>query len=70
MNTLLKIPLLVALGMVATARLSAGVESFKIEPTVDPQYSASMQMDGVTEGSVVWFSDTPIPAWCDPAWKR
>jgi hypothetical protein len=54
MNTLLKIPALLALGVVATARLSAGVEPFKIEVTVDPQYAASMQMDGVTEGSVIF----------------
>jgi TonB family protein len=54
MNILRKLPLLAALGIVATARLSAGVESFKIEPTVDPQYSASMQMEGVTEGTVIF----------------
>lgn len=54
MNTLLHLPVLAALGIAATARLSAGIESFKIEPTVEPQYSASMQMDGVTEGTVVF----------------
>lgn len=54
MNTLIKIPVLVALGALAAARLSAGIESFKVEPTIDPQYSPSMQMDGVTEGSVIF----------------
>lgn len=54
MNTPLKISALLILGALTAARLSAGFESFKIEPTVKPQYSPVMQMEGVTEGAVIF----------------
>lgn len=49
----LKLPALLVLGALTTARLCAGFESFKIIPTIKPPLSPVMQMEGVTEGKVL-----------------
>jgi TonB family protein len=53
MNTPRKFFALIALSAVAAVRLSAAFESFKIEVTSKPQLSPVMQMDGITEGTVM-----------------
>lgn len=53
MNILSRIPILAALAALAVTPLSAAVQSMRIEPTVKPQLSASMRMEGVTSGRIV-----------------
>lgn len=57
MKTLSRISLVILAGVLAGAPLSAAIESIKIDATPLPQYSPSMQMDGVTSGQVVFAID-------------
>jgi TonB family protein len=54
MTTFNKLSLIAALGLIAATRVCAAFESMKIEPTVIPQLSPVMLMDGVTEGKVIF----------------
>ena len=49
-------PLALLLALTAVG-LSGQIESFKINPTVEPQLSPVMQMEGVTEGKVILAVD-------------
>lgn len=53
MNTLLKLPAVLALGALATTDVCADFQRLKIDPTIKPQLSPVMQMEGITEGRVV-----------------
>lgn len=57
MKTLLGIPLVVLAGVLTGAPLFSAVESLKIAPTQAPSYSPAMQMEGVTQGQVVFAID-------------
>lgn len=53
MNTPLRLSALLILGALCAVRLSAAVESFKVEATVKPPLSPTMLMEGITEGKLV-----------------
>lgn len=53
----LKLPAVIILGALATTRLCADFQPLKIEPTIKPLLSPVMQMDGVTEGKVIFAID-------------
>ena len=57
MNTLPKLPLVLAVVSLLTTSLSAQFETFKIQITVEPQLSPVMHMQGVTEGKLVLALD-------------
>lgn len=46
-----------AIGALATLRLCAGFESCKVEPTYVPPLSPALQMEGVTDGRVIFAID-------------
>lgn len=49
----LKLPAVLILGALTTTRLCADFQPLKIEPTIKPQLSPVMQMEGVTQGKIV-----------------
>jgi TonB family protein len=54
MTTFNKISVVAALGLLAISRASAAFESVQIDPTVVPQLSPVMLMQGITEGKVIF----------------
>lgn len=57
MKSLLQLSALFVLGALSAARLFAGIEPFKIEPTYVPRLSPVMEMEGITEGRLVVVID-------------
>ena len=57
MKTLSRYPLFIAIGALAASRLCAGFQSFKVEPTYVPPLSPVLQMEGITEGRVIFAID-------------
>jgi TonB family protein len=76
MNAFLKIPTVLALGALVATRLYAGFESCKIDPTFTPRLSPAMELEGITEGTVVFvvnigadgrLTDWLVLGYTDPA---
>jgi TonB family protein len=57
MKMLTRFPVVLAISALATSRLCAGFEPCKVEPTYVPPLSPTMQMEGVTEGRVIFAID-------------